>query len=97
MKGSIYSYHTMICPLCEAGELLPSEGTSLRCDSCGRAVESVIQRIIKQIASLPDVLGKHACDCGHPEMRYLPDEVFHCPACGLEVIPPRSRLWKETS
>jgi hypothetical protein len=30
-------------------------------------------------------------------MRCLPDEVFHCPACGLEVIPPRSRLWKETS
>lgn len=25
--------------------------------------------------------------CGHPEMRRLPDGVFHCPACGSEVLP----------
>jgi ribosomal protein L37AE/L43A len=43
-------------------------------------------RTLEQIASLPEVLGKHACECGHPEMRRLPDGVFHCPACGLEVV-----------
>ncbi len=87
----------MICLICEVGELRPSEGTSLRCDSCGCSVESDVQRTLKQIASLPEALGKHACECAHPEMRLLPDGVFHCPACGVEVIPPRSRLWKDTS
>jgi hypothetical protein len=36
---------------------------------------------------LPEALGKHACECGHPEMRLLPGGVFHCPACGSEVVP----------
>jgi uncharacterized Zn finger protein (UPF0148 family) len=41
-----------------------------------------------QIVALPDALGKHACEeCGHPEMRRLPDGTFHCPACGSEVLP----------
>ena len=38
---------------------------------------------------LPDALGTHPCECGHPEMRVLPDGVFHCPACGAEVLPIR--------
>ena len=25
--------------------------------------------------------------CGHPEMRCLPDGVFHCPSCDSEVLP----------
>jgi hypothetical protein len=41
-----------------------------------------------QINALADALGRHACECGHPEMRRLPDGVFHCPACGSEVIGP---------
>jgi hypothetical protein len=40
-----------------------------------------------QITALPDALGSHACECGHPQMRCLPDGVFHCPACGSEVLP----------
>jgi ribosomal protein L37AE/L43A len=44
-------------------------------------------RTIEQIVALPDVIGDHACECGHPEMRRLPDGVFHCPACGSEVLP----------
>jgi len=40
-----------------------------------------------QIIALPDALGKHACECGHPEMRLLPDGTFHCPSCGSEVLP----------
>ena len=78
--------HGMICPFCEAGELRLSEGVPVRCDSCGRAVEGAVHRTLEQIVALPDVLGKHACECGHPEMRRLPDGVFHCPACGSEVI-----------
>jgi ribosomal protein L37AE/L43A len=42
---------------------------------------------LREIAALPDALGSHACECGHPEMRRLPDGVFHCPACGCEVLP----------
>jgi len=43
--------------------------------------------ILRQITDLPDALGGHACECGHPEMRCLPDGTFHCPACGSEVHP----------
>jgi hypothetical protein len=43
---------------------------------------------LHQIVALPDALGRHACDCGHPEMRLLPDGVYWCPACGSEVLPP---------
>jgi uncharacterized Zn finger protein (UPF0148 family) len=42
---------------------------------------------LQQIVALPDALGEHACECGHPEMRRLPDGTFHCPACGSEVLP----------
>jgi hypothetical protein len=41
---------------------------------------------LRCISALPDVLGSHACECGHPEMRRLPDAIFHCPACGSEVL-----------
>jgi hypothetical protein len=43
---------------------------------------------LNQITVLPDALGRHACEeCGHPEMRLLPDGTHHCPACGSEVVP----------
>jgi uncharacterized Zn finger protein (UPF0148 family) len=42
---------------------------------------------LREIATLQDTMGSHACECGHPEMRLLPDGVFHCPACGCEVLP----------
>ena len=44
---------------------------------------------LEQVAALPDAIGGHACECGHPEMRRLPDGVFHCVACGSEVLPIR--------
>ncbi len=77
----------IICPLCEAGELCLPGGVSVRCGSCVRAVDVAALRTLEEIVALPDALGKHACECGHPEMRRLPDGVFHCPACGSEVIP----------
>jgi hypothetical protein len=42
---------------------------------------------LRQITALPESLGRHPCECGHPEMRLLPDATFHCPACGTEVAP----------
>jgi hypothetical protein len=42
---------------------------------------------LRQITDLPEALGNHACECGHPEMRRLPDGTRHCPSCGSEVVP----------
>jgi hypothetical protein len=42
---------------------------------------------LRHISALPDALGSHACECGHPEMRLLPDRTYHCPSCGSEVAP----------
>jgi ribosomal protein L37AE/L43A len=77
------------CPACGRGELLGTRGLDLaECDSCGRDVEGAVLRTLEQIVALPDALGEHACEeCGHPEMRRLPDGVFHCPVCGSEVVP----------
>jgi hypothetical protein len=44
-------------------------------------------KALRQITDLPDALGRHACECGHPEMRRLPDGTHHCPACRSEVAP----------
>ena len=79
---------SLICPLCEAGELKPSGQGSARCASCAGPVSGAMLGALRQIVALPDALGKHACEeCGHPEMRRLPDGTFHCPACGSEVLP----------
>jgi ribosomal protein L37AE/L43A len=76
-----------VCPLCEAGELQPIGNDSMRCRSCGEHLSGAILETLRQITALPDALGAHACEeCGHPEMRLLPDEVFHCPSCGSEVL-----------
>ena len=77
----------IVCPACGSGELWP-RGSELvaSCDSCGLSVGGAIFRTLEQIATLPDALGRHACECGHPEMRHLPDGVYHCPACGSEVL-----------
>jgi len=77
----------MICPLCGVSELRPSGSPHVHCDRCARAIEDSFLRTLEQIVALPSASGKHACECGHPEMRRLPDDVFHCPACGSEVVP----------
>ena len=80
--------NSIVCPACGRGELLGTRGLDLaECDSCGHAFEGAVPRTLEQIVALPDALGEHACECGHPEMRWLPDGVFHCPACGSEVVP----------
>ncbi len=77
--------NSIVCPACARGEL-GTRGLDLaECDFCGRDFEGAVLRTLEQIVALPDALGEHACECGHPEMRRLPDGVFHCPACGSEV------------
>src|SRR3712207_4507123 len=83
----------IVCPGCGSGELWPREPEVASCDSCGLTVGGTIFRTLEQIAALPDALGVHACEeCGHPEMRRLPDGVYHCPACGSEVLPTKTTL-----
>ena len=78
---------SLICPLCEAGKLQPPGQDSARGASCAAPGSGAMLRDLRQIVALPNALGKHACEeCGHPEMRRLPDRVFHCPACRSEVL-----------
>jgi ribosomal protein L37AE/L43A len=79
------------CPFCEVYELRPFGHNSLRCESCGGVVGGIVLEILREIAGLPEVIGTHACECGHPEMRELPDGVYWCPACGSEVLPVSPR------
>ncbi len=79
---------SLVCPLCEAGELKPSGQSSARCESCAGSVSEAMLETLRRIVALPDALGSHACEeCAHPEMRLLPDGTFHCPACRSEVLP----------
>jgi ribosomal protein L37AE/L43A len=90
MKGSSLASRSrsLVCPLCEAGELKPSGQDSVRCNSCAGSLSGAMLAALRQIVVLPDALGRHACEeCGHPEMRRLPDGTFHCPACRSEVVP----------
>jgi len=80
----------LTCPICEAGRLLDLGRESSRCDYCGCLMGGLVVRMIREITSLPDATGKHACECGHPEMRRLPDGVYWCPACGAEVLPVKA-------
>jgi uncharacterized Zn finger protein (UPF0148 family) len=45
-----------------------------------------VPETLREIVHLPDALGSHACECGHPEMRLLPGGIYRCPACGTEVL-----------
>ena len=77
----------LVCPVCRVGELQSLGGGGARCGSCGSILGTAMLLTLEQIIALPGASGKHACECGHPEMRRLPDGTFHCPACGAEVSP----------
>ena len=82
---------SLVCPLCEVHELSAHGQSSARCVSCGGIVSGATLEALRQITDLPDAVGSHACECGHPEMRLLPDGTRHCPACGSEVVPLEAR------
>jgi ribosomal protein L37AE/L43A len=79
--------HSFVCPFCEMYELRPFGHNSVRCESCGGVLGGPLLQTLRRIAMLPDAIGRHACECGHPEMRRLPDGVYRCPSCGSEVVP----------
>ena len=70
----------------EAGELYPQDQVSACCHLCGGILGGALLETLRHIALLPNALGSHACERGHPEMRLLPDGTRHCPACGSEVL-----------
>jgi ribosomal protein L37AE/L43A len=78
---------SLVCPLCEASKVYPSAQDSMTCQSCGTQLRGAMLETLRCISTLPDALGSHACECGHPEMRRLPDGTYHCPSCGSEVLP----------
>ena len=77
----------LICPLCEVGELFASGHGSRCCESCPGRLSGAMLETLRHITALPEGMGSHACECGYPEMRSLPDGTYHCPACGSEVLP----------
>lgn len=81
-------FHSIRCPFCEVYKIEHSGDGSARCSFCRRSLGAELLGTIQEIQTLPDALGSHPCEeCGHPEMRRLPDGVFHCSACGSEVLP----------
>jgi ribosomal protein L37AE/L43A len=83
--------HRFVCPFCEAGELLSLGPGFARCGSCRMPLLGSALETLRDIAGLPEAPGNHPCECGHPEMRELPDGVLHCPACRSEVLPLDAR------
>jgi ribosomal protein L37AE/L43A len=77
----------IICPCCGIDELERGADGAPRCTGCDRPISTQMLKTLEQIASLPDAIGSHACECGHPEMRHLADGVLWCPGCGSEVVP----------
>ena len=84
--------HHIICPFCESGELVSVGPGFARCDSCGLPLLGSALETLREVIGLPDALGAHPCECGHPEMRRLPDGVYHCPACASDVLPTKTTL-----
>lgn len=86
-SGTTAILRHITCPFCESGKLVALGHGFARCGSCGLPLVGSMWETLQEIVGLPDALGAHPCECGHPEMRLLPDGVFHCPACRSEVLP----------
>ena len=81
----------LVCPACGYDALHPrgplSRSAYYYCQSCWCSFGGATVGTLKQIAALPDAVGKHACEeCGQPEMRSLADGRFYCPACRSEMV-----------
>jgi ribosomal protein L37AE/L43A len=78
----------LVCPSCEVYPMQAVGNMQARCPACGFELGGQMLKTLVEILALPEALGTHACEeCGHPQMRRLPDGVFHCPACHAEVTP----------
>ena len=83
----------LVCPSCEVYSMQAVGNMQARCPGCAFEVTGGMLKTILEILALPEALGTHACEeCGQPQMRRLPDGIFHCPACHAEVTPVELRL-----
>ncbi|CAA9395438.1 MAG: hypothetical protein AVDCRST_MAG22-855 [uncultured Rubrobacteraceae bacterium] len=80
------------CPFCGFQGIEHRGHHVERCSRCEALLGHEILKTLRQITELPDAVGRHACECGHPEMVRLPGGIFHCPACRSEVLPLESFL-----
>src|SRR4028119_2075249 len=81
----------LTCPFCEASDLTDSGRNVARCGACGGILGGDFLSLLRWISTLPNPAGRHACACGHPETRLLPDGVYRCPACGPALPPAHPR------
>jgi len=89
-SGKLSNERHIICPFCESGRLLHSGPGFARCDSCALPLLGPMLETLRDLVGLPEPLGANACECGHPEMRELPDGLYHCPAGRSEVLSTES-------
>lgn len=87
MESELSKPRPILCPLCEANELLMVGPNAARCDACEYSMGGGLIGTLRGMARLPEAVGRHACECGYPEMRLLPDGVYQCPDCRAEVTP----------
>jgi hypothetical protein len=83
--------HSTICAICETSGLPPCGHNGALCLVCGNGASRDVLGTLRQIITLADTLGSHACEeCEHSEMPLLLDRVSHCPECSSEVLPKGS-------
>ena len=79
-----YQHHNS-CPFCGCGEVSMINSSLARCTGCEETMSYGFVTTLRQIRKLPNAKGKHACECGHPEMRRLPYGLYRCPSCNSEI------------
>ena len=82
-------YRHVCCPLCGRGEMLMVNAFLVRCTECEETISYSLFKTLHEIRNLREARGKHPCECGHPEMRRLPDGTYRCPSCNPEISYPR--------
>lgn len=81
---------SLCCPFCEEYDLEPFGHNAGGCPSCGIVLSGALLETLRQISEVSDLASPPACECGYPQMRYLPDGVYWvywCPSCGSEALP----------
>jgi hypothetical protein len=64
---------SLCCPFCEVYDLERYGHSSLRCASRDNFLTGTLLETLRHIVDLRDAIGSHACECGHPEIKRLPD------------------------
>jgi hypothetical protein len=70
---------SLCCPFCEVYDLERYGHSSLRCASRDNFLTGTLLETLSHIVvDLLDAISSHACKCGHPEMKRLPDAGYWC-------------------